>query len=481
MALLSFLERERTVAGPGYSRWLVPTAALAIHMCIGQAYSLSVFNLPMSRLLGINKSAPGDWGLTTTVWIFNIAIVFLGLSAAVFGKWLERVGPRMAMFASACCFSGGFLVSAVGIYLHQILLVYLGYGVLGGIGLGLGYISPVSTLIKWFPDRPGMATGMAIMGFGGGAMIGSPLADNLMKYFASPVSVGVWETFVAMGLIYFAMMMFGVFTVRVPPTDWKPAGYTPRAQTNRMITSANVTADAAIRTPQFYLLWAVLFLNVTAGIGVLAQASPLIQEMFLLKGVSAPTPDQVKSAAAAAAGFVGLLSLFNLVGRFFWSSLSDKIGRKYTYMIYLGLGALLYALIPSLGRAGNLTLFVATFCVILSMYGGGFSTIPAYLRDMFGTMQVGAIHGRLLTAWSAAGIVGPSLVTYIRDYQINHGVAKADAYSVTMYIMAGLLVVGFICNFMVRAVSERHYYSGEPGRTPLTTGPDAAGARKAAA
>jgi MFS family permease len=481
MALLSFLERERTVAGPGYSRWLVPTAALAIHMCIGQAYSLSVFNLPMSRLLGINKSAPGDWGLTTTVWIFNIAIVFLGLSAAVFGKWLERVGPRMAMFASACCFSGGFLVSAVGIYLHQILLVYLGYGVLGGIGLGLGYISPVSTLIKWFPDRPGMATGMAIMGFGGGAMIGSPLADNLMKYFASPVSVGVWETFVAMGLIYFAMMMFGVFTVRVPPTDWKPAGYTPRAQTNRMITSANVTADAAIRTPQFYLLWAVLFLNVTAGIGVLAQASPLIQEMFLLKGVSAPTPDQVKSAAAAAAGFVGLLSLFNLVGRFFWSSLSDKIGRKYTYMIYLGLGALLYALIPSLGRAGNLTLFVATFCVILSMYGGGFSTIPAYLRDMFGTMQVGAIHGRLLTAWSAAGIVGPSLVTYIRDYQINHGVAKADAYSVTMYIMAGLLVVGFICNFMVRAVSERYYYSGEPGRTPLTTGPDAAGARKAAA
>ncbi len=476
MGVLSFLARERTIAEPRYSRWLVPTAALAIHMCIGQAYSLSVFNLPMSRLLGISKSAPSDWGLTTTVWIFNIAIVFLGLSAAVFGKWLERVGPRKAMFASACCFSGGFMVSAIGIYLHQIVLVYLGYGVLGGIGLGLGYISPVSTLIKWFPDRPGMATGMAIMGFGGGAMIGSPLADNLMKYFASPVSVGVWETFVAMGLIYFAMMMFGVFTVRVPPADWKPAGYTPQAQTNKMITSANVTADAAIRTPQFYLLWAVLFLNVTAGIGVLAQASPLIQEMFLLKGVSAPTPEQVKSAAAAAAGFVGLLSLFNLVGRFFWSSLSDKIGRKYTYMIYLGLGALLYALIPSLGRAGNLTLFVATFCVILSMYGGGFATIPAYLRDMFGTMQVGAIHGRLLTAWSAAGIVGPSLVTYIRDYQINHGVAKADAYSVTMYIMAGLLVVGFICNFLVREVSERYYYSGGTERAPRTT---AAGVRKA--
>ncbi len=451
MSALSFLDRENTVAPAGYSRWLVPPAALAIHLCIGQAYALSVFNIPLSRLLGITQTVEGDWGLTTTVWIFNIAFVFLGLSAAVFGKWLERVGPRKAMFASACCFAGGFIISAIGIYLHIIWLLYLGYGVLGGIGLGLGYISPVSTLIKWFPDRPGMATGMAIMGFGGGAMIGSPLADNLMKYYASSTSVGVWQTFLTMGIIYFVFMMFGVFTVRVPANDWKPEGYVPPVNAaNSMITTANVTADEAIKTPQFYLLWLVLFLNVTAGIGILAQASPLIQESF---------PGRV--TAAAAAGFVGLLSLFNLVGRFFWSSTSDITGRKVIYMIYLGLGCLLYALVPSLGTAQNLVLFVLAFGIILSMYGAGFATIPAYLRDMFGTMQVGAIHGRLLTAWSAAAIAGPSIVTYLRDYQINNGVAKADAYSTAIYIMAGLLAVGFVCNLLIRPVDAKHYYTGE--------------------
>ncbi len=459
MAALSFLDREYTVAPPGYSRWLVPPAALAIHLCIGQAYALSVFNIPMSRLLGITASAPDDWNPSTIVWIFNIAFVFLGLSAAVFGKWLERVGPRKAMFASACCFAGGFVVSAIGIYFHVIWLLYLGYGVLGGIGLGLGYISPVSTLIKWFPDRPGMATGMAIMGFGGGAMIGSPLADNLMKFYASSTSVGVWETFLTMGAIYFVFMMFGVFTVRVPPPNWKPAGFVaPAANVNSMVTTANVTADQAIKTPQFWFLWVVLCLNVTAGIGIFAQASPLIQESF---------PGRV--TAAAAAGFVGLLSLFNLVGRFFWSSLSDKIGRKYTYMIYLGLGCLLYALIPSLGTAGNLVLFVAVFCVIMSMYGGGFATIPAYLRDMFGTMQVGAIHGRLLTAWSVAAIAGPSIVTYLREYQINTlKVAPKDAYSTAIYIMAGILIIGFISNLLVRPVDSRFHYQAEPETQPRT-------------
>ena len=349
------------------------------------------------------------------------------------------------------------MVSAIGIYFHVIWLLYLGYGVLGGIGLSLGYISPVSTLIKWFPDRPGMATGMAIMGFGGGAMIGSPLADNLMKFYASSTSVGVWETFLTMGAIYFVFMMFGVFTVRIPPANWKPAGFVaPAANVNSMVTTANVTADQAIKTPQFWFLWVVLCLNVTAGIGIFAQASPLIQESF---------PGRV----TAAAGFVGLLSLFNLVGRFFWSSLSDKIGRKYTYMIYLGLGCLLYALIPSLGTAGNLVLFVAVFCVIMSMYGGGFATIPAYLRDMFGTMQVGAIHGRLLTAWSVAAIAGPSIVTYLREYQINTlKVAPKDAYSTAIYIMAGILIIGFISNLLVRPVDSRFHYQAEPETQPRT-------------
>ena len=451
---MTFFDRENTVAPPGYSRWLVPPAALAIHLCIGQAYALSVFNNPF-------EAHEKSWDKTTTVWIFNIAFVFLGLSAALFGKWLEKAGPRKAMFISALCFCGGFFISAIGIYFHTIWLLYLGSGLLGGIGLGLGYISPVSTLIKWFPDRPGLATGLAIMGFGG-ALIGAPLADNLMKFYATQTSVGLWQTFVTMGALYFVLMMFGMLTVRVPAADWKPEGFVPPVkQANSLITTNSVSADEAIKTPQFWLLWIVLFMNVTAGIGILAQASPLIQETFLLKGISAPTADQTKAAAATAAGFVGLLSLFNLVGRFFWSSTSDFIGRKYTYMIYLGLGCLLYALVPSLSQSGNLVLFVVAFCIILSMYGGGFATIPAYLRDMFGTYQVGAIHGRLLTAWSAAAIVGPSIVTYLREYQLAHGVAKANAYSTAIYVMAGLLIIGFFANLFVRPVAASHYYQSD--------------------
>jgi MFS family permease len=467
--MLSFLDREKSVAEPGFSRWLVPPAALAVHLCIGQVYGLSVFNLPVTTLVGGSAPAPNDWKLTTWGWVFTIALAFLGASAAVFGKWLERVGPRKAMFASACCFGGGFLVAALGIALHQIALVYLGYGVLGGIGLGLGYISPVSTLVKWFPDRPGMATGMAIMGFGGGAMIGSPLAVALMNRFRSPTSPGVVETFVAMGLIYFTFMMFGVFTVRVPPEGWRPAGYAPPQTPRKLITAANVLVEQAWRTPQFWLLWAVLCLNVTAGIGVLGQASPMIQEMF---------PRTI--TAAAAAGFVGLLSLFNMAGRFLWSSVSDYIGRKRVYAIYFALGAVLYSLIPTFGRMGSVPLFVAGFAVILSMYGGGFATIPAYLRDIFGAKEVGAIHGRLLTAWSVAAVLGPVLVNYIREYQISRGVPKAQAYGITMYIMAGLLVVGFVCNLLVTAVDSRFHEaaSRDPGRAtePATPGPAPAGA-----
>ncbi len=444
---MSFLDREQTVAKPGHSRWLVPPAALAIHLCIGQAYGFSVFNLPLTKVIGITKSAPDDWKLTSVAVIFSVAIVFLGLSAAVFGAWLERVGPRKAMFASACCFGGGFIVSAIGVQLHLFSLVVLGYGVLGGIGLGLGYISPVSTLIKWFPDRPGMATGMAIMGFGGGAMVGSPLAVNLMNYFRSAKSVGVVETMLVMGALYFAFMMFGAFTVRVPAPGWKPEGFHSAAAPQRLVTSAQVSVNEAVKTPQFYLLWGVLFLNVSAGIGVLQTASPIIQQTV---GVS----------AAAAAGFVGLLSLFNMGGRFFWSSLSDKIGRKPTYTIYFVLGAILYALVPTAAQLKSVPLFVAIICVIMTMYGGGFATIPAYLRDLFGTMQVGAIHGRLLTAWSAAGVVGPLLINFMRDYQVAHGVALAQSYNVTMYILVGFLIAGLACNLFVTPVDARHHFSG---------------------
>ncbi|HTJ97476.1 MAG TPA: OFA family MFS transporter [Rhodocyclaceae bacterium] len=442
-----FFSRERITASPDFNRWLVPPAALAVHLCIGQAYAFSVFNGPLSKVIGVTSAAPDDWKLTTLGWIFSLAIVFLGLSAAFGGKWLEKVGPRVTMFVAACCFGGGFLVSALGVSLHQIWLVYLGYGVIGGIGLGLGYVSPVSTLIKWFPDRRGMATGMAIMGFGGGAMIGAPLSVFLMDMFKSATSVGVTQTFVVMGLLYFTSMMIGALAIRIPPENWKPAGWEPpAAASNKLITSRHVDIDEALKTPQFYLLWLVLCLNVTAGIGVLGQASVMIQEMF--KGSVTP---------AAAAGFVGLLSLFNMGGRFLWSSASDYLGRKNTYIVFFALGAILYSSVPAMGHAGNIAMFVLFYAVIMSMYGGGFSTIPAYLADIFGTKFVGGIHGRLLTAWSTAGVLGPVLVNYIREYQIDQGVAKADAYTVTMYIMACLLIVGFICNLLVRAVNEKHY------------------------
>jgi MFS family permease len=443
-----FFARESTVAPAGFNRFQVPPAALAVHLCIGQVYAFSTFNLPLTKLLGITQSVPGDWSLKDVGWIFSIAILFLGSSAAIFGRWVERVGPRLSMFVSALCFGGGFMVAALGIHLHQLWIVFLGYGVLGGSGLGIGYISPVSTLIKWFPDRPGMATGMAIMGFGGGALIAAPLSVWLMAHYATPTSTGVMETFVTMGVVYFMFMMIGVLSVRVPSPTWKPAGWVPSTKPNSMITTANVEVAVAWKTPQFWLLWGVLCMNVTAGIGVLSTASPMIQEMF-------------SSVTAVTAGsFVGLLSLFNMGGRFFWATTSDYIGRRATYMIFFLLGMALYGSVPTIGHMGSKPLFVAAFCIILTMYGGGFATIPAYLRDIFGNYQVGAIHGRLLTAWSVAGVLGPVLVNYVRQAQIDSGVPKAQAYSVTMYIMCGLLFVGFLCNLAMRPVNPKYHYKG---------------------
>ncbi len=446
MGAFSFLDRERIIARPGFSRWLVPPAALCVHLCIGEAYAFSVFNAPLTRVIGITKSAPDDWRLTQIGWIFSLAIVFLGLSAAVTGTWLDRVGPRKAMTVAALCFGGGFLISALGVQAHNLWLIYLGYGVLGGCGLGIGYISPVKTLITWFPDRPGMATGMAIMGFGGGAFIAAPLSVWLMRHFASPTSVGVAQTFVALGIIYLIFMLVGATIVRVPPQGWLPAGYVPPTESSGLITTQTVHVDQALKTPQFYLLWWVLCLNVTAGIGVLGQASVMAQEMF-----------HGRISPVAAAGFVGLLSLFNMAGRFVWASCSDYIGRRNTYFVFFLLGIVLYVAVPTTAKIGSVGLFVLAYGIILSMYGGGFSTIPAYLRDVFGVRYVGAIHGRILTAWSAAGIFGPVLVNYIREYQINHGVAKADAYTVTMYIMAALLFIGFICNLLMHPVRDKHF------------------------
>src|SRR5271170_7948426 len=473
------LAKERIIAGPGFNRWLVPPAALCIHLCIGVAYGFSVFWLPLSRAVGLKQSTacPADmsfiahlfatncdWKISELGWMFTLFFVALGSAAAVWGGWLEHAGPRKAGFVAALCWCGGLVIGAIAIYTHQLWLMWLGPGVLGGIGLGLGYISPVSTLIKWFPDRRGMATGMAIMGFGGGAMIGAPLADMLMKHYATPTSVGVWETFLTLAAIYFVFMTMGAFGYRIPVPGWKPSGWTPpAAKTNLMITTRNVHVNEAPKTPQFWLIWWVLCLNVTAGIGIIGMASPMLQEVFAgqLIGINAVFNDltaaQKVQIAAIAAGFTGLLSLFNIAGRFVWASLSDYIGRKMTYYTFFALGIVLYASAPWSGHLGHIALFVLAFGIILSMYGGGFATVPAYLADMFGTQMVGAIHGRLITAWSAAGIFGPVIVNYLREYQLDHGVARAQVYDVTAYVLCGLLAVGFVCNWLIKPVADKHF------------------------
>jgi len=449
--LLSLLAKERIIAKPGFNRWLVPPAALAIHLCIGMAYGFSVFWLPLSRALGVTQpvvcadltlaralvTTTCDWRVADLGWMYTLFFVFLGSSAALWGGWLERAGPRKAGVVSAICWCGGIVIAAIGVVIHQLWLMWLGGGVIGGIGLGLGYISPVSTLVKWFPDRRGMATGMAIMGFGGGAMIGAPLANLLMTHFRTPSSVGVWETFVVLAAIYFVFMMSGAFAYRVPPD------YALRASSGTAPAPAqSMHYRDAPKTKQFWLIWAVLCLNVSAGIGVIGMASPMLQEIF-------------GASAAVAAGFTGLISLFNIGGRFFWASLSDRIGRKATYATFFLLGIVLYAAAPSLARAGSQSAFVLAVCVIVSMYGGGFATIPAYLADTFGTQYVGAIHGRLLTAWSTAGIIGPVLVNYIREAQIAAGVPRQQVYDFTMYILAGLLLLGLVANALVKPLPQQ--------------------------
>ena len=464
------LSRARIVAPPGYNRWLVPPAALAVHLCIGMVYGLSVFWLPLSQAIGITHSVACadhstlamlfttscDWSLSDLKPIFTLAIVVLGASAAIWGGWLERAGPRQAGLVAAICWPGGLALTALGVHLHQLWLMWLGGGVIGGVGLGLGYISPVSTLIKWFPDRRGLATGLAIMGFGGGAMIGAPLATKLMALFRTNTDVGVAPTLLVLAAIYLVFLTAGAFLYRVTPDAGVVQGG------GSAVPSVHV--HDAHKTPQFWLLWAVLCLNVSAGIGVLEMASPMLQEMFggrLIHqpgvGFAALSAEQHKAVAAVAAGFIGFLSLFNILGRFFWASSSDRLGRKPTFVIFFLLGAALYAIVPTLAHAGQLALFAGVFAIVLSMYGGGFATIPAYLADTFGPGYVGAIHGRLLTAWSAAGLLGPQIVNQLRDAQLAAGVARQNVYDTAMLVLAGLLVAGLVCNLAMRPVAERWF------------------------
>jgi MFS family permease len=559
--MANLLLKQHIIAQPGFNRWRVPPASIAIHLCIGSVYAWSIYNPALIKAYGVVTSAANDWTLKEVVWIFTVAIVFLGLAAAFAGRWLERVGPRMVGVVAACCWGGGYLVGSLGVYTHQLWLLYLGYGVIGGCGLGLGYVSPVSTLIRWFPDRRGMATGMAIMGFGGGAMIGAPLKGFFIRtfyrapeflgsvadvdltteagkrfaeyagelkevvvvgandlggmlvpgpegvYLVGTGSTGVAQTFVTLGIIYFVVMMIAALAYRVPAEGWQPKGWTPpdpaKAAT-RMITHRDVDIDQALKTRQFYQLWIVLCFNVTAGIGVLGVAKTMMSEIF-----GSTLPNIVDGAFAAT--YVVMISVFNMIGRFFWASTSDFIGRRNTYWIFFGLGILLYCSIPFCAQRVSadpsvvwLVYFYAASMIIFTMYGGGFATIPAYLADVFGTKYVGGIHGRLLTAWSTAGVLGPLAITSLRESSINSAmsdlVTKIDSsvfaatfgagidqldslivqktvtiaklmeiappgtvdptsglYNTTMYLMAALLFVALLCNAVMRPVLEKHY------------------------
>ncbi|MBJ7904005.1 OFA family MFS transporter [Streptomyces sp. DSM 110735] len=424
------------VASAGWSRWLVPPAALSVHLSIGQAYAWSVFKPPLESALHLDG--------TQSALPFQLAIVMLGLSAAFGGTLVERNGPRWAMTVALVCFSSGFLISALGAQTEQYWLIVLGYGFVGGIGLGIGYISPVSTLMKWFPDRPGMATGIAIMGFGGGALIASPWSAQMLESFGTGPH-GIALAFLVHGLSYAVFMSLGVLLIRVPRA---PERATSGETVAAVPTGVRVSARSAVRTPQFWCLWVVLCTNVTAGIGILEKAAPMITDFFA--DSSAPV------SVSAAAGFVALLSAANMAGRIGWSSASDLIGRKNIYRVYLGVGALMYLLIALFGDSAK-PLFVLCALVILSFYGGGFATIPAYLKDLFGTYEVGAIHGRLLTAWSTAGVLGPLIVNWIADRQEDAGKHGPALYGLSFAIMIGLLVIGFAANEFVRPVHARHH------------------------
>lgn len=497
MCMPNFFSKEYITAKASYNRWLVPPAALAIHLSIGMAYGFSVFWKPLGNILTGGDGKPlaacsagattfadklhgtlraltatdCNWTQFDLGWMYTLFFVLLGCSAAFWGSWLERAGPRKAGLVSTLCWCGGLLLSAFGIYTHQLWMMWLGSGVIGGIGLGLGYISPVSTLIKWFPDKRGMATGMAIMGFGGGAMIGSPLATSLMTKFSSEINgftqPGIWQTFVVLAIIYSFFMISGSLGYRVPPSGWKPAGWhPPMNKSNNMIALNHVHLNKAHKTPQFWFLWIVLCMNVSAGIGIIGAAAPMLQETFggaLIGHEDLGFADLKKDesllalAAAVGAGFVGLISLFNIFGRFFWASISDQLGRKLTYIVFFTLGILMYVTASYMAGSKSLALFAACFCIIASMYGGGFATIPAYLADMFGTQFVGAIHGRILTAWSTAGILGPVIVNYMHDMRVEAQVPFSEIYAPIFYILALMLAVGFIANLMVRPVAKKFF------------------------
>ncbi len=425
---------QTAVAVPEFKRWLVPIGAVAVHICIGSVYAWSTFNRPIKTLF------PNDpWWFSPPYTTFTMALLLLGLSAALGGPWVERRGPRAAATLAAIFFGSGLLIGGVGLALKQSVLVFLGMGLIGGIGCGIGYIAPVSTLVKCFPDRRGMATGMAIMGFGGGAF----LAGYLNVFFIA--KLGVAYTVVALGATYLVIMLAGAMLLRRPPAGWRPPGLRSEpsiAAVTDVTTQPSLNRNQAVRTPQFYLLWGMLFINVTAGIGILSQASPMMQDLF-------------QKTPAAAAGVVSIISLFNAGGRFVWASCSDYIGRRNTYLIFFALQFALFLLIPGLAARGDWVLFEASLFLVFTMYGGGFATIPAFLADLFGSANVGAIHGAVLTAWSAAAVAGPFIITELSNRAkaaLAPGASKVHIYDKPLAVLAGLLAVGFLLTLLVRPI-----------------------------
>jgi MFS family permease len=425
------------------NRWRIPIGAVTVHICIGSVYAWSIFNRPIQALFPDNP-----WWFSPPYTTFTTALVLLGLSAAFGGPWVERRGPRVAATAAAVCFGAGLIIGGIGLSMRQSMLVFLGMGIIGGVGCGLGYISPVSTLVKWFPDRRGMATGMAIMGFGGGALLAGYLSDFFIE------RIGVANTVLALGVTYLVVMLLGSRLLERPPAGWTPAGWIPPVKQKAMITRHSVSRNEAIRTPQFYLLWSMLFINVSAGIGILAQASPMMQDMFHR------TPRQ-------AAAVVSLLSVFNAAGRFFWASSSDYIGRRNTYAIFFVTQFVLFLLIPGLAARGEWLLFQASLFVVLTMYGGGFATIPAFLADLFGPENVGAIHGAVLTAWSAAAVAGPVILTELSNRAkaaLPPGADHVHIYDTPLQLLAALLAIGFVVTLLVRPLRQAAHPAFEVNR-----------------
>ncbi|CQR47295.1 putative MFS-type transporter YhjX [Paraliobacillus sp. PM-2] len=398
------------------NRWLIALSAIAIHLSIGSVYAYSVFKNPMSDALG--------WNSKEVTLSFTIAIAFLGLSAATLGKLVEKWGPRKSAMIAAILFSSGLIGASFAISQESLTLYYLTYGVLGGIGLGVGYIAPVSTLVKWFPDRRGLATGMAVMGFGAGSLIASPVAAELISV------VGLSKTFLILGLTYLVLMVAGASYIVRPPEGYLPKGMEEGAQTNKKkkikTDLSQLTANEAIKTNRFWLLWVMMFINISSGIMLISIASPLGQE-------------KVGMSVVAAASMVGIMGFFNGLGRIGWSSISDYLGRSNVFTLFFSVQFILFLLLPNIT---NPILFQLFIFIILSMYGGGFACLPAFIGDLFGTKQLGAIHGYLLTAWSCAGIFGPMLVATIND--------ATQSYNVTFYIFAILLVVALATSVVMR-------------------------------